>query len=120
FEDLVGLGKPAIVPIEFSGYRHFVVLRGIYNDHVFVADPYMGNTSHTIRDFIEMWTQKIVFVVSSKGVTLNALALSNEDLRIVDIPMDRSDAMDVLDNQEMIRQQQDVIESLDIRVYKRL
>ncbi len=89
-DDLRGLDTPCIVPIEFSGYKHFVVYRGIYGDHVFFADPYMGNISFTISEFEAMWYQNILFLVTAEGgVTLDALQLKEEDLRIVNIKMIR-------------------------------
>jgi len=84
-DDLRELGKPCIVPIEFFGYTHFVVFRGIYGDHIFFADPFMGNLSFTISEFEEMWQRNIVFIVTDGGVTLDALLLKEEDLRLVEI-----------------------------------
>ncbi|HPJ95255.1 MAG TPA: C39 family peptidase [Deltaproteobacteria bacterium] len=118
-EDLKALGKPAIVPIEFSGYRHFVVLRGIIGENVFVADPYMGNTSYSEKHFLAMWNQKIVFVVSSDTITMSALELRNEDLRIIDYDIEKSAAIDLIPTDTVTRQQE-VIESLGTRVYKKL
>ncbi len=82
-EDLRTLGKPCIVPIEFFGYKHFVVVKGIHAGHVFIADPYMGNTSFSIPNFQQMWYKNILFLVTSEGSTLNALRLKEEDLRLV-------------------------------------
>lgn len=82
-EDLKTLDKPCIVPIEFYGYKHFVVYRGIYSDHMFFADPFMGNISFTVSEFQKMWYKNIVFLVTSGDVTINALRLKEEDLRVV-------------------------------------
>lgn len=82
-EDLKALDKPCIVPIEFYGYKHFVVFRGMYKDHMFFADPYMGNISFTVSEFQTMWHKNIVFLVTSSEVTHNALRLKDEDLRLV-------------------------------------
>lgn len=113
FEDLKKIGKPAIVPIEFYGYKHFVVFRGIYQGHVFVADPFMGNTSYTVERFVDMWPQKIVFVVSDGDLHLDALKLTNEDLRIIDIDMAKSLAIDSLPP-DIITEQRQFIESLGV------
>jgi len=88
-EDLRSLNKPAIVPLELLGYKHFVVYRGIYGNHIFFADPYRGNTSYTIDQFLGMWNQNIVFVVSSEAVRTNAIRLKNEDLRYIDYDMQK-------------------------------
>lgn len=82
-EDLKALNKPCIVPIEFYGYKHFVVFRGIYKGHLFFADPFMGNISFTESEFEKMWHKNILFLVTSEEVTFNALQLREEDLRLV-------------------------------------
>lgn len=93
-EDLRGLDVPCIVPIEFFGYKHFVVYRGMYGDHVFFADPYMGNISFTISEFEKMWHKNILFMVTDGDLAFDALILKEEDLSIVDIEFTR----DILPN----------------------
>jgi uncharacterized protein len=85
FQDVVDLKKPCIIPIEFFGYRHFTVFRGCYNGHVFLADPFRGNTSYTITEFQKMWYETVIFVVEVKGTPpINAMKLKDDDLRIID------------------------------------
>jgi uncharacterized protein len=86
-EDLRSLKKPAILPIELSGYKHFVVFRGFYGNHIFLADPFRGNTSFTLETFRKIWSQNIVFVISTENVPMKALVLKDEDLRIIDFDM---------------------------------
>lgn len=77
---------PCIVPLTFYGYRHFVVFKGIYEGHVFVADPFKGNSSYTISEFEEMWHDNIMFLVTagpSKKNRLDLMRLSEKDLRYV-------------------------------------
>ena len=38
-DDLVALDHPAIVPIHHGGFKHFVVVRTIKDNRVFIADP---------------------------------------------------------------------------------
>ncbi len=84
-QDLMALKKPCIVPIEFFGYRHFTVLKGFYNGHIFLADPFRGNTSYTLAEFQKMWYETVIFVVEPMGMpTLNSLKLKEEDLRIIE------------------------------------
>ena len=106
-EDLRKLDKPAIVPIEFYGYKHFVVYRGIYKNHVFVADPFMGNMSYTLDRFIEIWNQNIVFIVSDEAVKMNALALKNEDLRLIDFDITKDAVKEI--PEDYIRARREVI-----------
>lgn len=90
-EDLLTLDKPCIVPIEILDRRHFVVLKGIYKkDHVFIADPSLGNMSISMASFKKMWYKDVVFIVYPKGARgLTALMLKEEDLRIIDEDMER-------------------------------
>lgn len=83
--DLKELDAPCIIPIEFLGYRHFTVLRGFHGNHIFLADPFRGNTSYTIDAFEDMWYQNVIFMVDKKNVrTFSGLRLTNEDLRYID------------------------------------
>lgn len=85
FSDLDDLEHPAIVPIEYAGFKHFVVVRDVYNDHVFVADPALGNISFTRSRFEEVWDQNVLFVIFPGGQEpQNALELTERDLRIID------------------------------------
>ncbi len=85
FSDLDELEHPALVPIEYAGFKHFVVVRDVYNDHVFVADPALGNISFTRTRFEEIWDQNVLFVIFPSGQEPhNAMALTERDLRIID------------------------------------
>lgn len=83
--DLETLGKPCILPIEFLGYRHFTVFRGIHGSHIFLADPYRGNTSYTLSAFKDMWFENVIFVVDRPEASNwpNRMKLSNDDLRYI-------------------------------------
>lgn len=85
FDDLDELEHPAIVPIEYAGFKHFVVVREVHDERVFVADPALGNISFTRSRFEEIWDQNVLFVIFPSGQQpRNALALSERDLRIID------------------------------------
>ncbi len=78
------LNHNCLIPIEFMGYRHFTVLKGFHGGHIFLADPFRGNTSYTISKFEDMWYQNVVFVVYPEGArTFNGLELTTNDLRYV-------------------------------------
>jgi predicted double-glycine peptidase len=117
FDDLKALTKPAILPITLFGYKHFVVYRGIYGNHIFFADPYRGNMSFTIEDFLAMWSQNIVFVVSSDTVRTNALQLKNEDLRFINFDIARGPLAPTLPP-NTITAQQNILESLGKAVFQ--
>jgi predicted double-glycine peptidase len=61
--DLIEFG-PAIVPVHIHTYDHFVVFRGIRDDRVLLADPGYGNRTMSIREFEEIWQNRVAFVVT--------------------------------------------------------
>ncbi|HOS97707.1 MAG TPA: C39 family peptidase [Deltaproteobacteria bacterium] len=85
FEDLEKLKNVAIVPIEIYGYKHFVVFKGVFDGHVFLADPNVGNISFPKGQFLKLWTPNIAFIVSTDTPVMSALRLKEEDLRYVDL-----------------------------------
>lgn len=87
--DLRTLGKPCIVPVEIFGYQHFCVFRGIVQDHVFLADPYMGNVSYPVEKFRQIWQRNVAFVVTDGDIVHSALMLKEEDLRFIDLDATR-------------------------------
>ena len=87
--DLRALGKPCIVPMEIFGYQHFCVFRGIVQDHVFLADPYLGDISFPLEQFRKMWQRNVAFVVTDHDIVHSALMLKEEDLRFIDLDATR-------------------------------
>jgi hypothetical protein len=84
-EDLKNLDHPAIVPIHYSGFKHFVVLKKYKDGHVYVADPALGNISFTLEKFKEVWTNNVLFIVFPNGFEPQAgLELTEWDLRLLD------------------------------------
>ena len=113
-DDLKTLGMPCIIPIVVYQYKHFVVLKGIYDGHIFFADPYLGNTSFTLSEFKKIWYENIAFVVypreGEKG--LNALKLKDSDLRIVSLGMTREALPPRLTNtRDLALEQQKMLEA---------
>ncbi|EON92880.1 peptidase C39, bacteriocin processing [Marinobacter lipolyticus SM19] len=84
-EDLIDLDHPAIVPIHHAGFKHFVVLRAIRDDRVYLADPAVGNISFTLAQFEEKWDDNVLFIVfPGSDQPLDYLELKEEDLRFID------------------------------------
>lgn len=54
---------PTIVLLDIRGYKHFVVLKRVVEDMVFVGDPALGNRTMTMDDFIASWNGTIFAVV---------------------------------------------------------
>lgn len=53
---------PAIVLINENGYKHFVVLRGIRNGQVLLADPAIGLRTVSVANFKKQWSG-IFFII---------------------------------------------------------
>jgi predicted double-glycine peptidase len=87
--DLLTLDAPAIVPIDYAGFKHFVVLRGVRDGLVFLADPSMGNITFSLSEFATLWDRNTLFMAyPKKGQTPVAkLALTDQELGVTD--MDR-------------------------------
>ncbi len=75
-DKLASVGVPAIVLISDNGYHHFVVVKGIVEGRVLVGDPSMGARIIRRSEFERLWTNGIVFVITSKRdlATFNANA----------------------------------------------
>lgn len=85
FEDLATLDHPAIVPIHYGGFKHFVVLKKYEDGHVYVADPALGNISFTGEKFREVWTDNVLFIVFPNGFEPQPdLELTEWDMRLID------------------------------------
>jgi predicted double-glycine peptidase len=62
YEDLLRLDNP-IVPIQTNGLHHFVVVRGVDDGRVHLADPAFGNRTMSKRAFERAWFDGMGFVV---------------------------------------------------------
>ncbi|MEX5747911.1 C39 family peptidase [Massilia sp. X63] len=54
---------PAIVLITDRGYNHFVVIKGAEDGRILLGDPSSGARSVTRERFLELWANKLLFVV---------------------------------------------------------
>lgn len=85
FSDLVKLGQPAIVPISYAGFKHFVVYKVYKDGRVYVADPALGNISFDENRFKEIWDNNTLFVISvPESQRKDLLALKDSDMRHVE------------------------------------
>ncbi|HZZ73258.1 MAG TPA: cysteine peptidase family C39 domain-containing protein [Pirellulales bacterium] len=65
---LSGLKIPIIVRIVVNGQDHFVVVRGMVGDRVFLADPIRGKIRLSVYEFAEQWQDRALLVMVKKGV----------------------------------------------------
>ena len=85
FSDLVKQGQPAIVPISYAGFKHFVVYKAYKNGRVYVADPALGNISFDEERFKEVWENNTLFLINVAPQNRQSmLALQETDLRHVE------------------------------------
>jgi predicted double-glycine peptidase len=86
--DLMRHNVPAIVPVDMSGYKHFVVIRDVRGGTVHIANPALGNQSLSVPDFEKVWQNNIAFYVFPPGgpaaVTGNRMAAISADETSVD------------------------------------
>ena len=54
-DQLSGIGVPAIALVNTNGYRHFVVVRGMREDDVLLADPAIGSIKVPREHFEAIW-----------------------------------------------------------------
>ncbi len=83
-DDLVDLA-PAIVPVRFSTYDHFVVFRGRLGRQVVLADPAYGNRIMSVTAFEKAWQKSMAFVVERRGNarSRDRLTAQPDDFRIL-------------------------------------
>jgi len=105
--DLAKLGEPAIVPIDYAGFKHFVVVKGIRNGKVFVADPSAGNIAFSVSEFSQLWDKGTLFVVypsKTRPAVQSSLALTDKDLGVIAPDLVREDiALRPADNRDALQ-----------------
>lgn len=75
-EFLRSVKQPVLVRINMRNYSHFVIVKGVINDRIFLADPTAGNVSMKIPQFEKIWTNGIGLVIEDP--TKNSLAEGKE------------------------------------------
>lgn len=65
-EMLPKLRIPVITLLDLKGYKHFVVLRKVTDDSVYVGDPALGNRIMPLDDFRKSWNGA-VFAILGRG-----------------------------------------------------
>ncbi|HBC57357.1 MAG TPA: peptidase C39 [Gammaproteobacteria bacterium] len=86
-KDLIEINRPVIVPIEYAGFKHFVVIKYAGDGRFFIADPAFGNISFRYEQFAEIWADNVLFIVYPKSEPATAesigFELSEYDLRYI-------------------------------------
>ena len=69
-EQIAKAGIPGIVLIDFNGYKHFVVVKGIMGDMLLLGDPSLGLRRESAETFRKQWNG-VFFVLAGQ----NAIAM---------------------------------------------
>lgn len=95
-QDLAELKQPAIVPIDYAGFKHFVVLRGVRGGKVYLADPSAGHIVFSSEEFATLWDRNTLFLIypaKDKPDTVARLALTDHELGVIDSDLVRTEAV---------------------------
>lgn len=65
-DKLLEEGLPAIVLLNYRGYRHFVVIKGLKGGRVLLGDPARGTRAMTRPQFDRLWDNRVLFVVHNR------------------------------------------------------
>jgi uncharacterized protein len=71
-EELRSLKAPAVVLVNNRGYSHFVVVRRVVGNDVFIADPAFGNRVETLSHFAASWNNVFLVAVDPQQASLPA------------------------------------------------
>jgi predicted double-glycine peptidase len=66
---------PVIALLDIRGYKHFVVLKKVVGDRVYIGDPALGNRIMDKNDFVAGWNG-IVFAIIGKGFDRSTVLLN--------------------------------------------
>ena len=104
--DLSKLDQPAIVPIDYAGFKHFVVVKGIRDGKVYIADPSAGNIAFSVQEFAGLWDKGTMFVIypsKTRPVVQSSLALTDQEMGVISPDLVREDiALRPVDNRDAL------------------
>ena len=104
--DLAKLDQPAIVPIDYAGFKHFVVVKGIRDGKVYIADPSAGNIAFSVHEFAGLWDKGTLFVIypsKTHPAVQSSLVLSDRELGVISPDLVRDDiALRPVDNRDAL------------------
>lgn len=84
-EKIKKLGVPGITLVNFDGYMHFVVIRGMNNDSVILGDPSRGTMVMKVDQF-EKYYQGIVLLVRNEAEIGRTSFITDDDFSIYHSP----------------------------------
>jgi uncharacterized protein len=91
--DLKELNIPVIALIETNRYKHFVVIRKVTDQYVFLADPSWGNRRMSLKDFEKVWNQIILAITGPRLATAEGLYAKDYELTLPKYAVIRTEGM---------------------------
>jgi predicted double-glycine peptidase len=83
--------EPVLVPIKFKNFQHFVIVKDVIGDRVFIADPAAGNVTMKVKKFEKLWINGIGLIVeknkNDKKPLVSSLKVNDNDIVIADYKM---------------------------------
>lgn len=77
-DKIAHVGIPVIALITTKGYKHFVVIAGVRNGEVLLADPARGLTAISQAEFQKMWNGIVLAVINHSDVGRTAFNQQKE------------------------------------------
>lgn len=65
-QQLTALKVPALILMDIKGYKHFVVLNGVNDGQIYIADPMLGNRVIPLTEFTPTWNNIALIIMSDK------------------------------------------------------
>jgi predicted double-glycine peptidase len=78
--DLEKISLPAIALLDLEGYRHFVVIKGMDAERVWVGDPAAGTKAYSRKQFEEIRDPVLLVVSNRVSVAASSFARHPEDV----------------------------------------
>ena len=75
---------PLLVGITVNGYDHFVVVRGVDDQYVYLADPAIGRQRVPLNEFAKQWQKNTILAIikpNTRPPAHSALSVTDEDRR---------------------------------------
>ena len=82
-EELANQKSAVIVPIRLKGFDHFVVVKGVLDGRVFLADPGFGNVTMKTDRFAKLWKNGIVFIVHPPDIRMQVAKQINSSAKLL-------------------------------------
>jgi predicted double-glycine peptidase len=85
-DKLKELKVPVIALIDTHSYKHFVVIRKVTDDYVYLSDPSWGNRRMKLNDFEKVWNNIILAISGPRLADATGLYTGDYHLRLATWP----------------------------------